>query len=111
MSQGERIKKARADKGLTQDEVAKALKTTKQTIYKYESDIITNIPVDRVTALSKLLGVSVIYIILGTDIPSEKQKAASDLSERLRLFSMLSPEAQAMALDYIRYLAEKEGHE
>lgn len=110
MSQGERIKKARLEKGLTQEEVASELKTTKQTVYKYENDIVTNIPVDRVTALSRILGVSVIYIILGTDIKTEKEKAASDLTERLRLFSMLSPEAQAMAIDYIRYLAEKEGN-
>jgi len=30
------------------------------------------------------------------------------LKERLRIFKALSPEAQAQALDYMRYLAEKE---
>lgn len=58
MTQGEYIKKARLDAGLTLDEVAKACHTTKQTIYKYENDIVTNIPMDKIKAMSELLGVS-----------------------------------------------------
>ena len=58
MTQGEYIKKARMDAGLTLDEVAKACHTTKQTIYKYENDIVTNIPMDKIKTMSELLNVT-----------------------------------------------------
>lgn len=58
MTQGEYIRKARLDAGLTLDEVAKACHTTKQTIYKYENDIVTNIPMDKIKIMSDLLDVS-----------------------------------------------------
>ena len=44
MTIGKRIKDAREAKGATQDELAKAANTTKQTIYKYENGIVTNMP-------------------------------------------------------------------
>lgn len=36
MTTGERIKKARIDRGLTQDDLAKALRTTKAAVSRYE---------------------------------------------------------------------------
>ena len=41
MTIGKRIKDAREAKGATQDELAKAANTTKQTIYKYENGIVS----------------------------------------------------------------------
>lgn len=109
MTQGERIRFAREQKKLTQEELAKSLNTTSQTIYKYERDIVTNIPVERVAALSRRLGVSVAYIIFGSDEKSAVQTPDTDLADRFKLFSALSPESQKVAADYIRYLAEREG--
>ena len=43
MTVGERIKSSRIAKGATQEELAKVLGTTKQTIYKYENNIVSNI--------------------------------------------------------------------
>jgi len=63
MTKGERIKKLRIEKGITQEEMAKALKTTKQTISKYENGVVTNIPSDRVEAMSKLLETTPEYIL------------------------------------------------
>ena len=40
MTVGERIKSSRIAKGATQEELAKVLGTTKQTIYKYENNIV-----------------------------------------------------------------------
>ena len=45
------------------EELFKKLGTTKQTIYKYENDIVTNIPSDRMEALSKVLQCSPAYIM------------------------------------------------
>lgn len=54
---------------MTQEELAKAVHTTKQTIYKYEQDIITNIPWERVEGMATALGISSAYIMGWTDSP------------------------------------------
>lgn len=56
MSIGSRIKKLREEKQMTLDEVARMCNTTRQTIYKYENEIVTKIPYDRIELLSKALG-------------------------------------------------------
>lgn len=62
MSIGKRIKSAREQKNMTLDEVAKLCNTTKQTIFKYENEIVTNIPYDKIVLLAKALGVSPSYL-------------------------------------------------
>ena len=51
MTKGERIKHRREQLGISQTELAECIGTSKQNLYKYENDIITNIPSDRVEAL------------------------------------------------------------
>lgn len=63
MTIGDRIRLARQHSGFTQEDLAKASGTSKQTIYKYEMNIVTNIPSDRVEAIAKLLGVSPAYLM------------------------------------------------
>ena len=58
MSVGLRIKLVRERRNMTLDEVAKRCETTKQTIYKYENEIVTNIPYDKIVLLSKALDVT-----------------------------------------------------
>jgi repressor LexA len=50
----ENIKKYRLACDLTLDDVAKVVGTTRQTIQKYESGVISNIPSDRIEALAEL---------------------------------------------------------
>lgn len=63
MNKGLRIKKLREAKKLTQEEMAKLLNTTKQTISKYEKGIVTNIPSDRIEDMAKLLDSTPEYIL------------------------------------------------
>lgn len=56
MTLGEKIKKLRLDKNLTQEDLAKILNTTKQTIYKYETGIVENLPLNRIAQLAHALG-------------------------------------------------------
>lgn len=58
MTLGEKIKAYREGVGLTQEEVAAALGTTPQNIYKYEKGIVTNIPLNKLTKLADLFGVA-----------------------------------------------------
>lgn len=68
---GKRIRKLRAEKGLTLEEVSKALGVSRQTIYKYESGVITNIPSDKIEIMAKLFGVSPAQIMGWEEIQVE----------------------------------------
>lgn len=58
MTIGSRIKNAREGKRITQEELGKACGTTKQTIFKYETGLVTNIPLDRLEKIADALDVS-----------------------------------------------------
>ena len=62
MTIGQRIREARERRDMTLDEVAKRCNTTKQTIFKYENEIVTNIPYDKIVLLSDALDVSPSYL-------------------------------------------------
>lgn len=63
MAKGDRIKFLRERYKLTQDEMAEKIGTTKQTIYKYEMGLITNIPSDKIEAMARLFDVSPSYLM------------------------------------------------
>ena len=66
---GARLKTLRLDRGLTQDEVGQRVLVSKQTLYKYENDIVTNIPADKIEMLAEVYGVTPAYI-MGWESPS-----------------------------------------
>lgn len=55
MTKGEKIKDLRKTLGMSQVELAKRIGVSKQTLYKYENNIITNIPSDKIELLSNAL--------------------------------------------------------
>ena len=55
---GQRLRELRIQVGLTLDEVGKRIGVSKQAIYKYETGITTNIPLDKIEELAKLYRVS-----------------------------------------------------
>jgi transcriptional regulator with XRE-family HTH domain len=63
MAVGDRIKELRRKHNLTQDELAMRMGTTKQTIHKYENNIVTNIPSDKIEQLAEIFGVTPSYIM------------------------------------------------
>ena len=60
---GVKIKLLRQNLGITQDELAKKAGVAKQTIYKYETGIITNIPSDKIEAMSSVLHCAPSYLM------------------------------------------------
>lgn len=57
-SVGERIKALRTRLGISQVDFAKRIGVSKQTLYKYENNIITNIPSDKIEAIARIFGIS-----------------------------------------------------
>ena len=62
MTIGERIREARTAKGLTQEQLAEQVHVTKQAVYKYETGIVTNIPLDTLESIAACLGVAPGYL-------------------------------------------------
>ena len=62
-TKGSRIKEAREKIGMSQTDMADRIGVSRQTLYKYENDIITNIPSDKIEEISALTGVSPAYIM------------------------------------------------
>ena len=76
MTVGERLKQLREKSGMSQVDFAAKLNVSKQNLYKYENDIITNIPSDKIEDAAKLLHVSPAYIMGWTQcktLPSENK--------------------------------------
>lgn len=68
---GKRIKDLRQNKmHMSQVAFADKLNVSKQTLYKYENDIITNIPSDKIEDIAKICGVSPAYL-MGWEPPRE----------------------------------------
>lgn len=81
MTVGDRIKEIRKKLGMSQVDFADKINVSKQTLYKYENNIITNIPSDKIEAVSKIGNVSPSYL-MGWDEPLE-QKMISRLDQDL----------------------------
>ena len=79
MTIGDRIRKRREMVGISQTELAEKIGVSKQTLYKYESNIVTNIPSDKIEFISKVLDVSPAYL-MGWEKPSvEDVEFSADL--------------------------------
>lgn len=63
MGIGKRIKELRLKKQLTQEEIAKSIGVATQTVFKYENEIVTNIPSDKIEGLANILGTSPSYLM------------------------------------------------
>lgn len=63
MNVGEKIKALRIQCNLTQEELAAAAGTTKQTIHKYETGIISNIPASKIKAMADKLSTTPTYLM------------------------------------------------
>jgi transcriptional regulator with XRE-family HTH domain len=60
---GKRLKKLRLDNDFTLEYVGGIAGISKQTLYKYENGIVTNIPSDKIEALARVYGVTPAFIM------------------------------------------------
>lgn len=63
MTVGERIRNLREGLNMSQVDFANKINVSKQTLYKYENNIITNIPSDKIESAAKIGNVSPAYLM------------------------------------------------
>ena len=103
MTMGKRIKMLREQNDMTLDDVAKRCNTTRQTIYKYENEIVTNIPYDKIELLAKALGVTPSYLFgWEENIAPEKLQLSEGEAVLLDLFRRVPEDQQQLVLQMIR---------
>lgn len=113
MTVGERIKILREQLGMSQIDFATKLNVSKQNLYKYENNIITNIPSDKIEAAAKLCNVSPAYLMGWED----EEKIANSLyaltvSPKLQqlvdIVTGMNPEQIDKVIDYAEFIKSKE---
>ena len=101
MSKGQRIRSRREELGLGQTELAEKVNISKQTLYKYENDIVTNIPSDKVEEIARALETTPAYIMGWNDIDgiiheemvfTQPLEPSDKYSELIQAYSKASPE-------------------
>ena len=104
MTVGERIKKVRNKLGMSQVDFADKINVSKQTLYKYENNIITNIPSDKIEAAARLGNVSPAYL-MGWTISDEDIAnvfVLHDLADIIDNIREFSPPEKAHFKNYLR---------
>ena len=98
MTVGERIKKIRNNLVMSQVDFADTINVSNQTLYKYENNIITNIPSDKIEAAAHLGNVSPAYL-MGWDDES--------IEARYNTLSSHNSESLSRYAEYL-YLSERQ---
>lgn len=113
MTIGQRLKSRREELNLTQGYVANKVGVAIQTIYKYENEIVTNIPLDRLELLAFALDVSPAYLMGWVDDAEVEKKndtiagiilklrSDSELLNMIKDICELSPEQQSAVQNLI----------
>lgn len=101
MTVGDRIKKQRESLGLTQTELAKKVSVSKQTLYKYETNIVTNIPSDKIELISKILDCSPSYLMGWETEKTSDFKSGEGAAILLKKYDLLSDVNKKAVLNII----------
>ena len=114
---GDRIKLYRESKGWTQEELAKKIGVTPQAIYKYEKGIVTNIPLEKISVMSKALGIDP-QKLAGWEKNNTSENTevlAPENEELLALYNVLDEEQKKFIVAQLKILidlkASKESNE
>lgn len=113
MTLGEKIRALRESLELTQTDLAKRVGITKQLLYKYENEIITNIPQNKVERLAIALHTSPTYLMGWTEKVAHEQPEffhVTDHEKSVIIAYRQNPQFQA-AIDTMLGIAdEKKNH-
>ena len=116
MTVGDRIKYRRNELNITQVDLAEKVKISKQTLYKYENNIVTNIPSNVLEVIAYHLDVSPSYL-MGWDLSLEETDTDELIEflldrtfyDHIKKLRSLSKERRQTIYDTIDFWFEKEG--
>lgn len=117
MSKGERIKLLRENANMNQTEMANKIGVSKQTLYKYENDIVTNIPSDKIEAIAAITGSTPAFIMGWEKIETQtgdseinvlQGSLSSDEKHLLEIYKKLNDIGKQEARKRIQELSEIE---
>ena len=113
----ENIKNKRIERKMTLEDLAKSVGVSRQTIQRYESGVIGNIPSDKIELIARALDTSPAYLMGWESASDEKTK---DITSRSKEFEFplnirsaardlmdLSDSDQELAINMIHSLAKK----
>ena len=112
MTTGERIRSIRKKKGISQETLAEAVFTKKQTISLYEQDKL-ELKVSMLKRIAKVLGIPVADLI-EEDETTEKMDVIHmtyDITEASAILRSMSPAYRKAAIAQLRALLALEAHE
>ena len=116
MTVGDRIKYRRNELNISQVDLAEKVKISKQRLYKYENNIVTNIPSDVLEVIAYHLEVSPAYLMGWDSVLQEADtdeviEFLTDISfyEHIKKLRSLSKERRQTIYDTIDFWFEKEG--
>lgn len=107
MEIGYLLKEERLRNKLSQEEVAKAIGSTKQAVYKYENGIVTNIPLDKIEIMARLFGVTPAYLMgWGEDekIPPNQMELTEGEIVLIEVYRRASDEVKPVLINAIKAL-------
>ena len=120
MSVGDRIRERRKALDISQVELAEAVRITKQLLYKYENNIITNVPSDKIEAIAKVLDVSPVFLMgwdekdtktamdeINTADVSSRLRDDKDMVQALKVYFKMPPEKKKHVIETIHLIGDK----
>lgn len=105
MTIGERIKKIRNDLDMSQVDFANKIDVSKQTLYKYENNIITNIPSDKIEAAARLGNVTPAYL-MGWETPDYVMHLNAGVQLLVEIYNSLPELSKKRLLQYASSLSK-----
>lgn len=106
MTVGERIRNKREHLGISQTDFAKKINVSKQTLYKYETNIITNIPSNIIEDMATIFNISP-AILMGWETEQEIHHLSQKEKSLITDFRSLNEQGQYYILQTIDMAKDK----
>lgn len=114
---GDNIRTLRIHRGLSQTELAEAIGESKQLLYKYESGVVSNIPIAKIEAIARVLNCTPESLVgwnewnkqLEKVKPVETDGLTDKQREFIRLVSQLSDQEVSMLSAQVKGLLQSQG--
>lgn len=99
---GKRIKARRKQLGLSAEQIAERMGVSPATVYRYESNYISNMKVDKISPIAKVLKTSEAFLMGWTNNPNPIGELSITVNEQnlLSAYRSLNPDGKHLLTDY-----------